>query len=249
MSYRAAPGLGASRDWSDVGSSGSYQSFWGWRWSASEVYAYRFYVTGLPATVESVSQVYPLVKAYLRGMATGDRNQDIRGIALMPSGSGYVAEIVITDAGGMHIGGNTEVEVEQAMNQELASSGSSLRVSKGAMTVLSDSKKASYAHWFSQPAIWSFKTFDTVGAGNLDGGFTRAYLDGRGVWLNSSAANPQYELAPRKQAEIASPGEGGLVSGGAGQGAPGSAVWYLGAAALAALAGIVYVGKRRRERG
>lgn len=253
MTYAAASALGAASDWPDIGRSAAYQSFWRNIWSTSEVYAFRFRATGMPSTIESVSQVYPLVKAYVQSMPLGDRNQDVRGVTLTPTGASgsYLVDLVVTDAGGIHLSGvpNADDLYAAAMNEKLAATGTSIRVDRPAMTVLNTANKAAYAHWFAQSPIWSYKAFKASESGGIDAGFTRAYLDGRGVWLNSTAVNPQFELAPRKQPEIAPPGgsltPGGQLVAGVDRGAIG---WYVGAGALAVLAGFLLVGRRDRRR-
>ena len=231
MTY-ASLDLRALGEWSDIGWSSDYHEFWQYKWSGSELYAYRFLVSGMPAAIESTSQVYPLVKAYVQSLAVGDRNQDIRGITLMPAGSPgqYRAEIVITDAGGVHLNGNEPKVAAAWMNKALYDAGLPLRVSEPAMTKVNEDNKAAYSLWFGQSPIWSYRSFDAAGGNNIDAGFTRAYLDGRGVWLNSTAAKAQFELQPRKQPEIAPPSPLQPSGPGATQpeaAAPDNFKWYL----------------------
>lgn len=249
MTYAALHGSGLG-EWTDIGWSSDYHDFWQYKWSGSELYAFRVLVSGLPATIESTSQVYPLVKAYVQSLATGDRNQDIRGIALSPAGvpGQYRAEIVITDAGGVHLNANEPKVAAAWMNKALYDAGLPLRVSEPAMTKVNEDNKAAYSLWFSQSPIWSFRSFDAAGANNIDAGFTRAYLDGRGVWLNSTAAKTQYELQPRKQPEIAPPVPSQPTDAPpkqAGEPSPDNLKWYL--LSVAALGVAVAFATRRRE--
>lgn len=251
MSYSGAA-LGAVSDWSDVGWSAPYHEFWGYKWSTSEVYVFRVRAKNLPAQIESTSQIYPLVKAYVQSLALGDRNQDIRGITLMPLGvSGeYQAEIVVTDAGGVHLNANSPKLTAALMNQTLSDAGVPIRVDRPVMLSLDDGNKAAYSLWFSQAPIWSYAAFDSAGRSSIDAGFTRSYLDGRGVWLNSTAGRTQYELPPRKQPEIAPPAgsqlpssPGGTIAASTDAGATNLKL-YLGVVAAMAVAAAVISNRR-----
>lgn len=258
MSYTGGS-FGAAGDWPDIGWSAPYHNFLALKWSTSEVYVYRFRAKGMPAQIESTSQVYPLVKAYVQSLATGDRNQDVRGITLMPLGAAgeYQVEIVVTDAGGIHLNGNSAEVTALYMNKSFYDEGSSVRIDKPALAKLNEDNRPAYALWFSQAPIWSYAAFDAAGKSSIGAGYTKAYLDGRGVWLNSTASRTQYELQPRKQPEIAPPSAtppatttqppGVAATAAAAPSQPQGFAWYLAAVAALGLAAAMISSKRGRR--
>lgn len=199
MSYAALGFLSFTSggyNYPDIKSGGQLISWWGEDWDDDEVYVFRFRVSGLPAKIENASQVYPLLRAYVDSIPVGLRNQDVRGIALKPSGGFYLAEIIITDAGGYHTGKMHADDHLARMRAALENAGSSLSLDQPAFAYINNDLKAKVNFWFSQPALWSFKSYDAAGKGSMAQGFTRSYMDQQGVWLNSSAVSPQYMLRP-----------------------------------------------------
>jgi hypothetical protein len=195
MSYTGVGfiGWGSGSDYPDIKSGGKYISWWGEDWDDDEVYILRFQVSGLPSTPTSSSQVYPLLRAYVQSIPSGLRNQDVRGITVLPSGQ---TEIVFTDAGGIHYGKMDAGDMQRDMNAALSNMGSSLSVSKTSFAYINNDLKDKLSFWFQQPALWKYASYNAAGKGNISQGFTKAYMDQQGIWLNSSAVQTQYMLKP-----------------------------------------------------
>lgn len=180
----------------DIKSGGNYISWWGEDWDDDEVYVFRLRVKGLPSTITSSSQVYPVLRAYVESVPSGLRNQDVRGICVKPTSGGQLVEIVFTDAGGFHTGKMHADDMAEAMAEKLSSAGSPLTVDQPAFAYLNNDLKEKIRHWFAQTPLWSYSSYNASGKQNITQGFTRAYLDQQGIWLNSSAISPQYQLRP-----------------------------------------------------
>jgi hypothetical protein len=129
MSYTGVGfiGWGSGSDYPDIKSGGKYISWWGEDWDDDEVYILRFQVSGLPSTPTSSSQVYPLLRAYVQSIPSGLRNQDVRGITVLPSGQ---TEIVFTDAGGIHYGKMDAGDMQRDMNAALSNMRTSTTTSR-----------------------------------------------------------------------------------------------------------------------
>lgn len=183
-------------DYPDIKSGGALISWWGEDWDDDEVYVFRLRVSGLPSSITSSSQVYPLIRAYVDSIPSGLRNQEVRAIALKPSGGSYIAEIIVTDSGGVHVGKMHADDQLERMQNALSSAGHSLSIDQPAFAYINNDRKSNIAHWFAQPALWSVKSYDAAGGKSMGLGFTKSYLDQQGVWLNSSATSPQYMLRP-----------------------------------------------------
>ena len=216
-------GLAGDVDTSDVAKlfGGEYREFYQYSWSKSEVYAFRFRATGLPSSIDSPSQAYPLVKAYVATMLLGDRNQDIRGICLKPIGPGqYQCEIVVTDAGGIHATALGDAAKAKAMGEWLKQQGIAIQVDQAHFLLLNTDDKAAYQFWFSHPIVWSFASYESAGKQAIEQGYTGAYLEGQGVFLGTAKA-VQAQVKPVPQPPIAPPsggapggvGPGGVVQG------------------------------------
>lgn len=177
-------------------------------WSSDQVYVFRFEVMGLPCDIQTAAQAYPLIEAYVAAMPTGNKNQNIRGITLKPGGSGctYLAEIVFTDAGGVHLNTDRAGTTLEKMMTYLRLQNSPAEVSKGKYAAIDSDEKQINSFWFSKPVLWSSALYDSAGGADLRLGFTEAFVKQRkGVWLNSSTAKPQYELPPYEPPPISPP--------------------------------------------
>lgn len=201
MSYGALGYWGVDRgayDYEDIGFFTTPYERWNQNfWSSDQVYVFRFEVRGLDVEIEAASQVYPLIEAYVAAMPLGNKNQDIRGITLKPGGSGGIltAEIVFTDAGGVHLNTDRVEDTLEKMQAYLDFKRYQADVYRGRYAQMDTDKKEINAFWFKQPILWSSALFDSAGGSDLRFGFTDAFVKGRrGVWLNSSTARPQYEL-------------------------------------------------------
>lgn len=224
MTYQALGYWGVdltAHDYDDIGFTTSpYQRWVQENWDSHQVYLFRFEVSGLPSKIETAAVPYELIKAYVAAMPTGNKNQDIRGITLKPHGSGgaQLAEIVFTDAGGIHLNSDRAGTTLEKMNASLRSSRPEVEVSRGRYAAIVSDDKAISAFWFSKPILWSSARFDAAGGFDLGLGYTEAfYKNRRGVYLNSSTAKPQYELPAYEPPPIAPPGPkppggGGVVT-------------------------------------
>ena len=199
MTYAALGYWGSDEgfyDWPDLRGSSTYKKFSQNNWESDEVYVFRLEVSGLPAQITSTSQAYPMVRAYIDAQESGNLNQDIRGICLRPSGGGrYVVEIIITHPGGFHNGTLTTKDIMSRMRSSLSEQGFAGSIDKGNFYYIENQPEV-LQKWFSQPAIWSWFAYKNAGEGSRSKGFTQAYMDGKGVWLNSSAVSQQYMLKP-----------------------------------------------------
>lgn len=199
MSYSSLGYWGSDEgyyDWPDLSGSSVYKKFAQNNWEWDEVYVFRFEVSGLPSEITSTSQAYPLVRAYIDAQDSGNLNQDVRGICLRPLGSGrYVVEIIITHAPGFHNGVRTTEKIMSGMTSSLSEAGYSGSIRNGNFYFIENNPEV-LQKWSSQPAIWAWRTYTGSGEGSRAKGFTQTYLDGKGVWLNSSAISQQHMLRP-----------------------------------------------------
>ena len=230
MTYRALGYWGVdftSHDYPDIGlltDDQGYVRFVQDSYDPEEVYVFRFNVSGLPSQIKTAAQVYPLVEAYVASMPIGNRNQDVRAIALSPSGGDrYRAELIFHDGGGVHLNSDRVGTVLEKMNKYLVSRSSPLRVIEGAFaTVAGDKQKTAKPFWFSKPLLWSYSAFEGSGQSDLAAGFTEAFFKGRrGVYLNSSAIAPQYELPAYESPPIGPSGTPSIPGISPPQGTPG----------------------------
>lgn len=202
MSYKSL-GLaydGTSANYADISYSGPLKSFYQSNYSPSEVYVYRFQVQGLPSPLTSYTQGYDLIDAYVRSMPMGNRNQDIVGITLKPSGSGglQVVDIVFRDGGETHANADLSVHTLQKMQGFLEAAGSQAKISDGAYAFLNPDKSQNAINfWLSKPAFWSYGRFAAANKVNLNDGYTEQKAEGRGVWGNSSVLSVHEEIRPK----------------------------------------------------
>lgn len=208
MSYSAFGYWGSDEgyyDWPDLRNSSIYKKFGQNNWESDEVYVFRLEVSGLPSEITSTSQAYPLVRAFIEAQDSDNLNQDVRGICFRSYGGGrYVVEIIITHAGGFHSGTRTTKDIMSNMRSSLSEQGYSGRIDKGNFYYIEDDQSV-LQKWFAQPAIWSWLAYKNAGMGSRSKGFTQAYMEGKGVWLNSSATSQQYMLKPPPPVYIAPP--------------------------------------------
>jgi|GEM_PF-2333049 len=218
MSYRSLGWVGfadgTQHEYQDIRDGQPYEKFNQWSWSGGEVYVFRFKAYGLPSPIKNISDARPYLDAYVLSMPTGNRNQDIRGITVSPSGSGgqQIVEIVFTDAGGVHANGDRAGETLAKMAAALTLKGIPASLDKGSVREICCPAYARLTNaeavqrWLSFPILWSFSRFEASGKSILSQGFTKAWTDGKGVWVGT-ALEPRYEIQYQPTKPIVVPPE------------------------------------------